>query len=152
VQNATLCNTGSQAQHASDIAFATSLVVNVILFVVFMAGFLLFRHMRWFRSFYVMHEDVIPPRDGVIGWAAGALSVSDDELEDKRGLDFVAYLLTLKYLFWICIGYIFYGFVILVPVHATAGGGLTGISLIGLGNVPDGSGEGDLSFFDGVTC
>lgn len=66
--------------------------------------------------------------------------MTDDELEVKRGLDFVAYLKTIKYLFWICMGYLVYGFAVLVPVHATAGGGLTGIALIGMGNVPDGSG------------
>jgi hypothetical protein len=132
--------TPRQAQYATDIAFATSLVVNVILFVVFLAGFLVFRHLKWFRSYYVAHTDVPAPADGAIGWLVGALRLSDDELEEKRGLDFVAYLLTLKYLFWICVGYAFYA-VILIPVHATAGGGLTGISLIGLGNVSDGHGE-----------
>lgn len=115
-------------------------MVNVILFVVFFIGFLIFRHLRWFRAYYVKHHDVPVPADGVVGWLTGAMRISDDELEEKRGLDFVAYLLTIKYLFWACIGYCFYA-IILIPVHATAGGGLTGISLIGLGNVPDGSGE-----------
>jgi hypothetical protein len=130
-----------QAQHASDIAFATSLVSNLILLIVFFAGFLIFRHIARLRAFFVARSDFPPPADGLFGWAVGALAVSDEELERKRGLDFVAYMLTLKCLFWITVGYAFFGFVILVPVHATAGGGLTGISLIGLGNVPDGSGE-----------
>ncbi len=130
-----------QAQHASDIAFATTLVTNFILFTVFLVGFLVFRRIRRLRPFYVARSDVEAPGPGVLGWVQGTLAVSDEELERRRGLDFAAYLLTLKYLFWISLGYVFFGFVILVPVHATAGGGLTGISLIGLGNVPDGSGE-----------
>jgi hypothetical protein len=130
-----------QAQHASDIAFATALVSNLILLVVFFAGFLVFRNIARLRLFFVARSDFPPPSDGLFGWAVGALAVSDEELERKRGLDFVAYMLTLKCLFWITVGYAFFGFIILVPVHATAGGGLTGISLIGLGNVPDGSGE-----------
>jgi hypothetical protein len=71
------------------------------------------------------------------------MAVTETELELKRGLDQVMYLSVVKYLGVLSLCYGLYGWIILIPVHVTAGGNFTGIASIGLGNVPQG-------FFDFV--
>ncbi len=48
-------------------------------------------------------------------------------------------LTRVQYLFFLMLVYGFYGWIILIPVHSTAGGNKTGTAQIGVGNVPQGS-------------
>jgi len=129
------------AQHRDAEAFATSLVINVVLFLIFLVLFLTFRKRS--KPVYEPMADenkagsmsVAPPADGLLGWLRSAWAVPDRELEAKRGLDAVVYLKTLKYLFFITVSYCFYGVVILFPVHATGERGNVALAQLSMGNV-----------------
>lgn len=74
---------------------------------------------------------VVTSKGGLFGWLVSSFEIKDDEIESKRGLDAVMYLYVTKYLFFIVLGYGFYGWCILFPVHATASGvGLTGTAML----------------------
>ena len=136
-------------QRENDIAFGISLLTNFILFTVFMILFIL---LRWCRCTKRVYEPltvpewnqnksfVVKPVKGCCcwGWFFSAMSYSREDILEKRGLDAVMYLEVIKYMFLVTSAYCLYGYIILVPIHATAGGGLTGTAIIGLGNVPDG--------------
>jgi hypothetical protein len=94
----TLC---SKSQLTSDNAFASSVVVNTALFLIFFVLFLIVRRLKWFRPLYEIHKDITEPGNGLFGWLSATWAVSDHEIETKRGLDQIAYLVTLKYLFWV---------------------------------------------------
>ena len=69
--------------------------------------------------------------------AFSAWQYSSDDIAKLRGVDAAIYLETVKYLFLITCCFTLYGYAVLAPVHATAGGGLIGTAMISMGNVPD---------------
>lgn len=112
-----------EAQYRTDIGFASSLVINVFLMLVFYLLFILFR--KRVKPVYepfsdnnrVEHDKIVVTSSfGLFGWLTSALQITDKEIELKRGLDSIVYLNVTKYLFFIVLGYGLYGWCILFPV------------------------------------
>lgn len=152
MSNCTGGSTDSAAcSQSQDEAFLAALVTNIILYVVFLALFLVFRVLckKWTRLVYepmtdpnICGEDKVfaPPTGNVFfGWFLSAWRITEEEMIEKRGLDLVMYLKLLKTLFVVTIGYFLVGLVILAPIHATAGGDRSGLGILGMGNIPQGS-------------
>ena len=88
-----------------------------------------------FRKIYTNRTDFPTPARTCFGWLIAAWNADEDEIMRKRGLDIVMYFKFLKYCFFICTCYVFYG-IILVVTHALSGGPLVGTAKISMSNVP----------------
>jgi hypothetical protein len=89
--NSTECLT--QAQKAYDLALATSLAVNVGIFIVVMVLFMIIRK-RFAWCYEPLCDEKIagplavrPVKGGVWGWFSSLYGLTDRELALKRGLD-----------------------------------------------------------------
>lgn len=89
----------TEAQYRADIGFATSLVINTILMLLFFLLFVFFRKRS--KPVYEPYSDiqrvdhnkvVVSSRTGLFGWLISSFEIKDDEIESKRGLDAVMYL------------------------------------------------------------
>ena len=97
------------AQYASDISLATSLLMNFVLFLIFLILFLFFK--KRVKAVYepLSNElkydnlSIQSPNCGIFGWLKSSWQVTDMEIETKRGPHSVMYLNILKYLFFIII-------------------------------------------------
>ena len=116
--NSTTC--AEQIQLAHDIAFATSLVINFVVFSVLMVLFMFVRKRA--KPVYepmALREkagknviELSPTHDSLFGWLKSAWAISDTEIELKRGPHSILYLTVLKVLFFIMLGYGLYGWLI----------------------------------------
>ncbi len=150
-------NTGSvyPGVSASDAKLVSSLLVNVILFVLLM-GFFLFMKKRVKGIFESRAADAGSTEGGVFGWLRAAFRHDKEWILRHRGLDAVIYLMTLEYLIYAlapCTGeqnrqifpslsfFFFFssllivlGLVVLMPVYRYCGVGLHGMDSVSLLN------------------
>ena len=141
----------NEAQHLSDLSLANGVVVNSALFIIFMAFFLIFRkrNKHIYEPLSFQEKTDVNKRhntsalqeceSGIFGWIKSVWKFTDKDIEQRRGLQAVMYLKVTQYLFFAMCAYGIYGFIILFPVHITAGGGLTGTGMLTMGNIPQNS-------------
>ena len=129
--NSTLINNDFQ-----DKSLLTSLIFNGVLGLLIIILFLFFK--KRVKHVYEPTITFDSPRGGLIGWISSAYNLTEESINQERGLDALMYLKVTKYLFVASIIYCFYG-CILIPVHITGGNDLDGIGMLGISNVKNSS-------------
>ncbi|KAJ1956334.1 phosphate metabolism protein 7, partial [Linderina pennispora] len=73
---------------------------------------------------------------GPLAWISAALSVSDDKVIERVGLDSYMFLRSIRAMFFMFSVLSFLSVVTILPVNITAGGTATGLAVLSIGNVP----------------
>ena len=124
-----------------DEGFLTAFIINVCFFALWLLIFLVFK--KLVPAVYEPLSErnkagkltVPPPNGGLFGWIRSSLTLDEDEIIKKRGLDAFLYLLFMKYCFWMFTSFMVFGFIVLVPIHYVASDKLTGLSALTMGNI-----------------
>ena len=133
ITNTTLINSGSSLVST----MLTNFGIGIVCFVLF----LLFKK-KVPQVYEPVSSSFDSPKGGILGWLTSCYSITEEEIQSKRGLDVLMYLKVTKYLFFIILSYSFYGCVILIPVHIYASPEqkeLDWIGKLGMSNIPKGS-------------
>lgn len=120
----------------------TSLIANGVIFLIFLAAFVMLRprqkklyDSRNYSSEVAPQDKPRPVRSGPLGWLVDIMTRPDSEIIRDAGMDGYFFLRYLRFLFYIaCLGMIII-MPILLPVNATNGANCSGFDLLAYGNI-----------------
>lgn len=120
-------------------AFLTALVFNVVLFLLLMASYELFK--RCFPSVYERKGGMLTPINTRVpfGWIPGVLSASWSTVRNSGGLDSYMFLRYVRLCFRITFTSAIWGMLILWPIYASSDGGADGWYFLSMANLSQGS-------------